>query len=174
MSSSSEPPPTRSFSPVTLAVLVAAATYLGYLSGFPGGWGPILSAGAAALGVGLRTYARPATVAYAPVPVLAAIALEAATSPVGFGTELAAGIAGLAFLAWLADDPARPLRGAIRALPTLSVPALALGIAWSSALFVPLGAFPLGAAGGLLALAVGAIAVLVGFPEMFDREEART
>jgi hypothetical protein len=164
----------RPLRPWTLAILLATAAYLGYLSGFPAGWGFVLSVGAVALAAALRVRAPESAAAYAPVPVLAAISLEAATAPLGFGTEIMAGIAGLAFLLWLADDPARPVRGPVRALPALAVPALALGIAWSSTLFVPLGAIPLGVAGGLLALALGGVAVLVGFPELFDREEERS
>jgi hypothetical protein len=79
---------------------------------------------------------------------------------------------GLAFLVWLADDPARPAGGARRGLATVAVPALAVGIAWSSTLFLPAGAVPLGVAGGLLALTLALVAFLVGRPSLFDREEA--
>ena len=98
--------------------------------------------------------------------------LEAVLAPVGLGIELVAGLAGLAFLLWLADEPTPPVGGSVRSLPTLAVPALALGIAWSSALFLPAGAVPLGVAGDLLALTLAAVAFLVGRPALFDREEA--
>jgi len=160
--------------PVSLAFLLVSAAFLGYLSGFPGGFGLLLALTGVAVALVLRMSPSREVAAYAPVPVLAVLALEAATAPVGFGTELLAGLAGLSFLAWLADDPARPAGGALRALPTLSLPALALGIAWSSALFLPPGAVPLGVAGGLLALTLIAVALLVGSPTVFDREEARS
>ena len=62
----------------------------------------------------------------------------------------------------------------MRALPEVAVPALALGIAWSSALFLPSRVVPLGVAGALLALAIVAVAFLVGWPSVLDREEARS
>jgi hypothetical protein len=56
----------------------------------------------------------------------------------------------------------------------VAIPALALGIAWSSALFLPSGVVPLGVAGALLALAIVAVAFLVGWPTVLDRDEARS
>lgn len=162
----------RSLRPVSLALLLVSATYLGFLSGVPDGFGPLLAAAAVAVAAALRMSSRNRVAAYAPVPALAALALEAIPAPVGLGTELVAGLAGLAFLVWLADDPSRPARGSVRSLPTVAVPALALGIAWSSALLLPAGAVPLGVAGGLLALTLAAVALLVGRPTAFDREEA--
>ncbi len=160
--------------PVSLGLLFVSAAFLGYLSGFPDGYGLILAITAVLVATGLRMSSSRVLAPYAPVPALTALAIEAATAPVGFGTELLAGLAALSFLVWLADDPARPAGGALRALPTITLPALALGIAWSSALFLPAGAVPLGVAGGLLALTLAAVAFLVGSPTVFDREEARS
>lgn len=158
--------------PISLAALFVATTYLGYLSGFPAGFGVFLAAGAVALSAFLRVSRSESDAAYAPAPALAALAIETLSAPIGFGTELIAGLAGLAFLLWLADDTARPTGGPVRGLTTVAVPALALGIAWSSGLLLPAGAVPIGFAGGLLALALGAVAYLVGNPTLFDREEA--
>ncbi|MGA8710215.1 MAG: hypothetical protein WB786_03170 [Thermoplasmata archaeon] len=158
--------------PWSLALLLVTLTYLGYLSGYPYGYGFLVAAGAVALAAFLRASPSGSDVAYAPAPVLAVLALEAVAAPVGFGTELFAGFAALAFLVWLADDPDRPSGGPVRSLPTIAVPALALGIAWVSGIILPAGALPLGVAGGLLALALAAVAYLVGSPSLFDREEA--
>jgi hypothetical protein len=162
----------RSIRPVSLALLLVSATYLGFLSGFPDGFGPVLAAAVVVFATGLRVGTRRRVAAYAPVPVVAALALEAVRAPVGLGTELVAGLAGLAFLLWLADDPSRPVGGSLRSLPTVAVPALAVGIAWSSTLFLPAGAVPLGVAGALLALSLAVVAFLLGSPAVFDREEA--
>jgi len=161
----------RSVQPVSLGLLLIAAVYLGFLSGYPGGFGPLVAGIAVVFAAGLRVGAPRGVAAYAPVPVLVALAVEAVPAPLGLGTELLAGLSGLAFLLWLADDPTRTVGGAARSLPTVAVPALALGIAWSSALFLPAGAVPLGVAGGLLALTLAAVAFLVGRPAVFDREE---
>lgn len=172
MTDPAAPPAPRPIRPVSLALLLVAVTYLGYLSGFPWGFGALLAVGGVTLAAILRSRPTGPDAAYAPVPALGALVVEAAFAPVGFGTELLAGLAGLAFLVWLADDPARPSGGPLRGFPTITVPSLALGIAWSSALFLPAGAIPLGVAGALLALALAAVAFLVGSPALFDREEA--
>ena len=172
MTAATAPPRRPRVRPLSLAILFVGTTYLGYLSGFPYGLGVFVAAGAVVLAAVLRRSRSGADAAYAPAPVLAVLAIEAASAPVGFGTELIAGLAALGFLVWLADDPARPAGGPLRELPTIAVPTLALGIAWTSGLLLPTGALPLGYAGGLLALALAAVAYLVIRPAVFDREEA--
>lgn len=174
MSAPSTPVRRRSVRPVSLALLLVASVSLGYLSGFPDGFGPLLAAVAVGLAAGVRTSPSASVAGYAPVPAVLVLAAEAVTAPVGTGTELIAGLAGLAFLLWLADDPSRPVGGAVRALPTIALPGLALGIAWTSALFLRPGAVPLGVAGALLALTLAVVALFVGRPSLFDREEARS
>jgi len=172
MSSPSSPVSLGSLRPATLVLLGVTAVLLGYLSGFPYGFGPFLAVAGVIAGAALRLHPSPRVAAYAPVPVLAVLVVEVLPAPVGLGSELVAGFAGLAFLLWLADDPSRPVGGAVRSLPTVAVPALALGIAWSSALFLRSGAVPLGVAGALLALVLALVAFLVSRPRLFDREEA--
>lgn len=162
----------RSVRPVPLALLLVVAVVVGYVAGFPSGFGPFVAAAGVVVAAGLRMSRSPTVAACAPVPVLAVLVLEVLQAPLGLGIELISGVAGLAFLVWLADDPARPVGGARRGLSTIAVPALALGIAWSSTLFLPAGAVPLGVAGGLLALTLALVAFLVGRPSLFDREEA--
>jgi hypothetical protein len=171
-SSHRRPGAIRSVRPVSLALLLVPLTTFGYVSGFSYGMGAAIAVAAVALGAGLRATGRRSLSPYAPVPVLLALAAFAVHAPVGLGFEFLAGLSALAFLVWLVDDPARPQRGALRSLPTVAVPALALAIAWSSALFLPAGAVPLGVAGGLLALTLALVAFLVGRPTLFDREEA--
>jgi len=174
MTAAPSPSPLRSFRPVSLSVLFVPAVLFGYLSGYPAGAGLILMVVAVGAAAGLRAATRSSAASYAPIPVLLALVVEAVTAPAGFGTELFAGLSGIAFLVWLADDPTRPEGGAVRGLSQVAVPALALGIAWSSALFLPSGVVPLGVAGALLALAIAAVAFLVGWPTVLDREEARS
>ena len=162
----------RSVRPLSLILLIVATAYLGYLSGFPDGFGVVV-ASVGVLASAVLSEAGPGRAGpYAPVPVLGVLVLEAATAPAGFGTELIAGLAGVAFLVWLADDPSRPVHGPRRGFPAIALSSVALGIAWTSALFLPAGAFPLGVAGALLAVAIAAVAYLVGSPTLFDREEA--
>ena len=174
MSAATAPGASLPVRPVSLAIVAVATALVGYLSGFPDGLGLFLAVGAVVFAAGLRTIPTRRVYSASPVPVLAVLVLEAATAPVGLGSELLAGFAGLAFLVWVADDPSRPKGGALRALPEVALPALALGIAWTSALFLPYGVVPIGVAGALLALTVAAVAFLVGWPALFDREEARS
>lgn len=151
-------------------VLGLFAAFLGYTSGLP----PAVGIGAAvalvALGTGLRSIPSRRALALAPVPPLAGVVLGALWSPLGLVPELAAGAAGLAYLVWLADDPSRPPGGIARARMTLLVPAVALGLAWSSALLLPSSSATLGIAAVLLVLALGALAYLIGQPTLFDLE----
>jgi len=162
----------RPVRPVSLGLLLFTVAGLGYFSGFPAGFGVVAAPVAAVVSMVLRSGPWPKLDPYASLPVLVAVVLEAAFAPVGFGTELLAGLAGVAFLVWLADDPTRPAGGPLRAFPTIAIPSLALGVAWSAALFLPAGTLPIGVAGALLAFAIAAIALLVGRPALFDQEEA--
>jgi hypothetical protein len=157
----------------TLALLLAGA-FLAYLSGlpplivFPAILGPI------AVAIVLRTDPSGRGRALAPVPAVVGLLVGALAAPLGALPDLAAGLGGLVLLAWLADDPARPVGGIVRAATTLLVPALAVGIAWSSALLLPSSSASFGVAAGLLVFALVALAYLVSRPELFDREEAAT
>jgi hypothetical protein len=126
------------------------------------------------LGVGLRVFPRPRAQRVAAVPVLVALATGAVASPLGIVPELVAGGSALAFLLWLADDPARPAGGTVRGRVTILIPAFALGIAWASALLLPSHSASLGVAAGLLVFVIAALAYLVGRPGLFDREAAAT
>jgi hypothetical protein len=160
--------------PASTALLVLAGGFLGWLANLPDGLGVVLVVAGIGAGVGLRAARRVALRSFAPVPAVVALAFGAVASPLGLVPELAAGGAGLALLVWLADDPARPVGGIARAHGTILVSALALGIAWSSALLLPSGSASLGVAAGLLVLAAAALAYLVARPELFDREQAAT
>jgi hypothetical protein len=127
-----------------------------------------------ALGIGLRWVREIRAQQVAAVPVLVALATGAVASPLGIIPELAAGGSALAFLLWLAEDPARPAGGPARARVTILIPAFALGIAWASALLLPSNSASIGVAAGLLVFVIAALAYLVGRPGLFDREAATT
>jgi hypothetical protein len=174
MSSSARPSGVRP-PPVGSTLLVALlAVFLGYLTAWPFYAGILV----AVVGVGAATALRAGPSArlrsIAPVPLVLALAIDAIASPLGLLPELAAGGAGLAFLAWLADDPSRAPGGVGRARAALLVPALALGIAWSSALLLPTGSATIGVAAALLVAAIAGLAYLVARPALFDREEGAT
>jgi len=154
------------------ALLLAVGGIFGAVTGLPFGSG-VLIAVVGGLGSGLldRWPRRADVRSLAPVPVVVAFATVAALAPLGLLPELLAGAAGVAVLVWLADDIRRPAGGIRRSQLTLGVPALALGIAWASALLLPSTAASLGVAVALLVFVVAAIAYLIGAPRVFDREE---
>lgn len=144
---------------------------LGYLSDLPHYGGVALVVFAVGLG-GVLQRVRPRSVrSFAPLPVVAGIATVAIASPLGLVPELVAGVSGIAVLLWLADDPGRPAGGVGRAQTALSIPALALGIAWASAFLLPSSSASLGVAVGLLVFVIAAVAYLFGRPTLIDREE---
>jgi hypothetical protein len=156
------------------ALLAVVGGFLGFLAGFPYFLGIVIVAAGVATAVGVRTARSARLRAFAPGPLVLALGVVAVGSPLGLVPELVAGAAGLSFLVWLADDPARSPGGVGRASATILVPALAVGIAWSSALLLPAIAAPLGVAAGVLVFALVALAYLVARPGLFDREEAAT
>ena len=155
-------------------LLVVFGGFLGYLSGLPGGLGLLVVLAPIAFGFALRGLRSDTFRWFAPLPVLGALMWGALRSPFGLVPELIAGGCGLAFLAWLAEDPARERGGISRAPTLLALPAAALGIAWSSALLLPSSSATLGVAAGLLAFAIVAVALLAARPEAFDREAAES
>jgi hypothetical protein len=143
------------------AVLAAFAMVLfGLVGDLPLLLGPILAIVGVVLSGLWRRWARP-DVDLAPVPALFALGALALTSPPVPSAELFGGLATVAVLLWLADDPSRPAGGGRRAATALASGALAVGIAWSFALVLP-GRIPgVGVAGGLLALVLLLLAYLL-------------
>lgn len=155
----------------SLALLVVVGALFGYLTQWPSYEGVLVVLGGVAMGAALQRAPRSLR-ALAPVPVVAGFATVAVGSPLGLLPELVGGVSGLAILLWLADDLDRPAGGITRAGQTFAIPALALGIAWMSALLLPSRAASVGVAVGLLVFAIAALAYLIGQPTLFDREGA--
>jgi hypothetical protein len=153
------------------ALLAVVAGLFGYVTGLPNASGLIVAVAGVLIGGFLRRSPTPPPIrALAPVPAVLGLTAVAAVSPLGLLPELLAGASGIAILAWLADDPGRPAGGLGRAQLTVGIPAVALGIAWTSALLLPSNSASLGVAVGLLVFVVAAIAFLIGQPTTFDRE----
>ena len=152
------------------ALLVVLGGFLGYLAALPGNLGLVVVLVPIAAGFALRGLRSAPLRGIAPLPVLAALMWGAFQSPFGLVPELVAGGCGLAFLAWLADDPARERGGISRAPTLLAMPGAAIGLVWASALLLPSNSATLGVAAGLLAFAIVAVALLAARPEAFDRE----
>jgi membrane-bound metal-dependent hydrolase YbcI (DUF457 family) len=125
-------------------------------------------------GVGLRAASRPVLREFAAVPVLVVMGVLAGATPVAPVAELLVGGTGVVFVAWLLDDPFRPSAGATRGAVEWAIPALGVGLAWSSSFLLPATAAPVGVAGGLLAAALVVLAYLVRRPELFDRDQGTT
>lgn len=166
--------PVRPAELALLALLFGAAVLLAI--GTALSWPVALAvAGAGVAGTAaLRTRPDPAGGPVALVPVLVAVGVLAAEAPSTPATDLFGGLAGVAVLAWLAGDPRRSAGGLARSIPSLLIVALTLGIAWTAAFLLPSGTSLLGVGGALLVLATILLAVLLGRPDLIDREPPAT
>ncbi len=152
----------------TTALFAFSAGLFGLVGGLPDYAGPAIGVGGVVVSsvwrlrrgsrAGLRT-------ALSVAPALVALAVLALTSPPVDAAELFGGLAGLAFLLWLADDPARASGGGRRAAPTIALASLAVGLAWAISLSLPASAPEIGVAAGLLAAAFVLLAILLGRPQ---------
>ncbi len=142
-------------------LLAALLAVLGLLGGFPLLLGPVL----AVVGVGVASLLRrrrPAGPSWVePVPALLVLATLAFSAPVATSTELAAGASSLALLLWLADDPARRVGVGRRAVPIVALAGLAFALGWTLTLVVSAPTAEIGLAGGLLAVALVVVTVVL-------------
>jgi len=155
-------------------LLLLAGVFVGFatLGTLPLVEGISVAAAAAGLGGILRAvplrWLRPT----APVPPLVGLSVLAVSATATGVTALYGGVAALALLLWVADDPDRLPGGAGRALPRLLVPTVGLAIAWTSAFLLPGNVAPLGVGVALLVALVVLAALLLRSPESFDRDAA--
>ena len=145
----------------TTALFGFAAGVLGLLGGLPLEFGPAIGVAGVVASAILRGRRPRDLGTLALLPALMAIALLAATAPPVPSTELFAGLTGLAFLLWIADDPSRPAGGGRRAVPILALGALGVGLAWAITLALPGRSPDVGLAGALLAAALVLLALLI-------------
>jgi hypothetical protein len=141
-------------------VLAAAVTLLALVGG-------TLAPGSVAIGLAgvagamvLRRRTRNARSVAPLLPAVASIAVLAVIASPSVATDLAAGVAGLAFLYWCADEPSRPEGVTRRAVPAIGMAGLAVGFAWAITLLGFQGSASLGVAVALLAVGVILMAVL--------------
>ena len=155
----------------SVALLGAVGGLFGVVTGLPHDEGLVAVLAGVIAGAALQRQRVRSLRSLASVPVLVGLGATAIASPLGLLPELLAGASGLAMLVWLADDLDRPIGGVRRARLTIGVPALALGIAWTSSLLLPSSSASIGVAAGLLVFVIVTISVLIGLPSTFDREE---
>lgn len=127
---------------------------------------------AAGLGTAARHVRSREVHPWAPIPPLVGIGVLAVFAVPSGLTALYGGVASLALLLWLADDPDRLPGGVARALVRLLVPAVGLGIAWTSAFLLPGDIVPLGAGVALLVAVVILAALLLRSPQGLERDAA--
>jgi hypothetical protein len=97
------------------------------------------------------------------LPLLLALTGLAATAPIGIATEVVAGASALAALGWVARD--RDVPGPVgRTLGGLTLPALALGVAFFTSVGIPAGRQFVGAAVVLLVVALAAVGWTIARP----------
>jgi len=164
--SSGPAPGARGGSAFTLALLLGATIAFGFVGGLAEFVGPAVGAGGVVASAWLRRRYGLAAPTATLVPAVAALGVLAVSAAPVTSAELLGGLAALALLLWIADDPSRPAGGGRRAFRAIAACAASLGIAFG--LFLALPALPpaVGVAGGLLAFVLLFLAVLL---ERFPR-----
>lgn len=154
-------PPDRGGGVLPVVLLGLTLGVLGLLGGLPYYLGPLV-AGLGVFASGLARRRRPSRGAvWTLLPALAALSVLAATATIGAATELFAGLSGLAFLLWVADDPTRPVGGGRRAMATIGPAALAVGLVWSIGLVYSGRTEEVGLGGALIATGLVLLGLLV-------------
>ena len=161
--------------PLATGLLGAAAIFLALFTTLPLELGVAIALGGVLGAWAARRLGGPDAGVAAGLPALAALGLLAVSAPTTAAAELAAGIGALAFLLWLAAAPSvRPAGALWRAMPTIAPTALILVLAWASELLLPHAPAVLGYGGLLLVAVVLVVAILVGRPDLIDREPEGT
>ena len=150
-----------------------AIVLFGLVGGLPLVVGPAVGAGGVIASSLWRRPPRGTDRAIPLLPAIAAIAVLAATSPATSSAELFGGASALAFLVWLADDPARPRGGGRRAGPVVLLVALTVGLSWAITLAVPGRGPQIALAGALLAVAFVLLAILLSRPQVLLNPSVR-
>ncbi len=161
----------RRLGPAGLAGSAAVAVLLGYESSLSPPVGVAIAAAGVVATAAMRFGRSPGVRELAIGPMLVALAVVTITAPLSALSELWAGLGGVVAIVWLVDDPDRAPGGITRGATTIAIPALAVGIAWSSALLLPGGTLTFGITAALLVLVLAGVAVLLGRPDLFDRDE---
>jgi hypothetical protein len=150
-----------------------AVALFGLVGGLPLVIGPAVGVGGIVASSLWRRSPRGTGRALPIVPAIAGIAVLAVTAPATPAAELFGGLAALAFLVWLADDPARPRGGGRRAAPVVMLVALTVGLSWAITLAVPGRGPEIAVAGGLLAAAFVLLALLLSRPQVLLNPSGR-
>jgi len=134
----------------------------------------ILGGAGASAAIALRAISGGRRTDGAALLVLLVLGVLAAGAPDTESVGIGGGVAVVALLLWLADEPGRVSDGMRRALPTVGLVALAFGVAWVSAFLLPSASVPTGVIGALLVVVILLAATLFGRPELLEREPPLT
>jgi hypothetical protein len=167
------PPWLTGFGPA-YALLAVASAWLALLGPLPLLAGLALAVGGATLASVARVLLPRAWRFLSVLPVLGTLGALVVDSAVGTVPELAGGVAGLALLLWLAEEPERYPGAFARGASGLLLPATVFGIAWTSSLLLPSGVGTVGGAAALLVGAAVVVVLLLRVPALFERDPSAT
>ncbi|MGP8078320.1 MAG: hypothetical protein ACLQD8_06905 [Thermoplasmata archaeon] len=163
--------------PVSLVLLAAfGGAMAGFATGADVPWfvGLFLVVAGVGGAAALRTTSGRFGGTVAVVPALGSLVVLSVFAPSTPETDLFGGVAAIALLAWLAEDPRRVPGGFARGGAALLLVLLTFGIAWASAFLLPPGTSLVGIGAALLVLVTILVAVLLGRPDLIDREPPAT
>ncbi|MFZ0891652.1 MAG: hypothetical protein WB778_05445 [Thermoplasmata archaeon] len=146
-------------------LLALAAVALGSQSSFGLLFGIAFTTGTVAIGVYLRFRGGGYRLFGLEFP-LVGLVFASGWSRISVLTELLAGVTGLLYLLWLADDAPPAPESTRNVIQALALPSLALGVALVSSFLVPVTSLLIGATAGIL------VALLLGVAWLFEHPEA--
>lgn len=156
------------------AILAAAVEVFALTTTLP--WVASIAIGAAGIAAAilLRTISEGRRTNTAAGIVLLVLGLLATAAPDSRLAGTAGGLAVLALLLWLADEPGRVAGGMRRALPAVGVAGLGFAVAWVSAFLLPVARVPTGVIAALLVAVLLLATVLFARPELLELEPPLT
>ena len=146
---------------VASLILGASAVGLGLAEGTPFATGAWLGAVGVGLSGAWRALGTPRSMGWSVLPAMLTISAEVVLAPYAPSTALLAGVCGVALLFWIANDPGRTFGVLGRRSYPIAVVAVAVGLSMAILFVVPRGPSGVGVAGGLLALAMVLVAILL-------------
>jgi len=152
------------------ALLAGAVLLFGLTTGFHWEVALVIAGAGAAAAIALRVISAGRRSDTAAAIVILTLGVLALAAPDSWLAGLAGGVAVLAMLTWLADEPGRVAGGARRALPAVGVVGLLFGVTWVCAFLLPPTRVPTGVIGGLLVAVILLVTSLLARPELIESE----
>ncbi|HTP53842.1 MAG TPA: hypothetical protein VML94_02620 [Thermoplasmata archaeon] len=155
---------------VSSVLLVGALVLFGLTTEFRWEIAILIGGAGAAAAIALRVVSHGRSTNTAVVVALLTIGVLALAATDSWSAALAGGVAVLALLVWLSDEPGRVAGGERRAALAIGIVGLIFGVTWFCAFLLPPTRVPTGVVGGLLVAVILLVTALLARPELLESE----